>query len=104
MSHLEDESSSYKDQLLQQHTCNKVLSSSLEDELREEKLKVVLKDQAISSLNKKVKRMAATIGEMETMLKQKEDDIYQTEVSVREQKIKAQAMAEKVWRKTNKQK
>jgi len=96
VSQLKDESSSYKEQLLQQHSSSKAKSCSLEDELREEKLKVVLKDQVISSLNKRMERMTAAIREMEMILKQKEDGIYQTEVSAREQKIKAQAMAEKV--------
>ncbi len=73
-----------------------MMSDSLLEELREERLKVLLKEEAVSNLEKKVERMSVSVTEMERVLKQKEEDIYHTEVAAREQKIKAQAMSEKV--------
>lgn len=87
-----------KEQLLQQSYSTTVTSDTLQDDLREERLKVLLKEQTIFGLEKKVERLTASSVETEKVLKQKEEDIYHTEVSAREQKIKAQAMGEKVRR------
>ena len=72
------------------------MSDTHQEELRAEKLKVLLREQTISSLEKKLERMTASVSEMESILKQKEEGIYHSEVAAREQKIKAQVLAEKV--------
>ena len=65
---MEHESTSAKEQLLLQNSSTSMASDSLQEELRKERLKVLLKEEAMSNLEKKVDRMSVSISEMEFLL------------------------------------
>ncbi len=70
--------------------------AALREQLHHEKTQKLLKEQAISSMQEKMDGLEETRLRLETTLREKQREVYEGEVAVREQKRKAQKAKEKV--------
>lgn len=72
-------------------------AASLREKLQQEKIQVLLKEQAIASLQGKVSGLEEKLSGLEVRFGEKQDSLCACESLAKEQKMKAQKSKEKVW-------